>query len=162
MADLLIKMPLQYEPLRQNRWLMRFPSDLGIQEWWMSKASVPSININKVNIPFMNTETYVAGKYTWKELNCSFRAPIGPSASQALMEWIRLIAESATGRMGYAIGYKRNLELEMLDPTGVAVSKWIVVNAWPMKLDGGQLDYSQDNLVEYATDIVYDYAILAY
>lgn len=162
MADLLIKMPLQYEPLRQNRWLMRFPSDLGIQEWWMSKAAVPSIDINSVDIPFMNTKTTVAGKYSWKDIACSFRAPIGPSASQALMEWIRLVAESATGRMGYAIGYKRNLELEMLDPTGVAVSKWIIVNAWPKKLDGGNLDYGSDSLVEYATDIVYDYAILAY
>ena len=27
-------MPLNYEPLRKNRWLLRFPADLGIQEWW--------------------------------------------------------------------------------------------------------------------------------
>ena len=30
MSDLLLKMPLNYEPLRQNRWLLRFPSDLGL------------------------------------------------------------------------------------------------------------------------------------
>lgn len=34
MSDLLIKMPLEYEPLKKNRFLFRFPSDLGIQEWW--------------------------------------------------------------------------------------------------------------------------------
>ena len=32
MSDLLLKMPLNYEPLRKNRWLLRFPADLGIQE----------------------------------------------------------------------------------------------------------------------------------
>lgn len=162
MADLLIKMPLQYEPLRQNRFLLRFPSDLGIMEWWVSKTSLPSIDIKSTPIPFMNTETYVAGRYTWKAISTTFRAPIGPSASQALMEWVRLIAESVTGRMGYAIGYKRNIELEMLDPTGVAVSKWILVNAWPNGLKGSSLDYSQDELATFETEIVYDYAILAY
>ena len=59
-------------------------------------------------------------------INVTFRDPIGPSASQALMEWVRLTAESVTGRMGYAAGYKKDLDLEMLDPTGVAVEKWIL------------------------------------
>ena len=34
MSDLLIKAPVTYELLRKNRFLLRFPSDLGIQEWW--------------------------------------------------------------------------------------------------------------------------------
>jgi hypothetical protein len=42
------------------------------------------------------------------------------------MEWVRLHAESVTGRMGYAAGYKKDVDLEMLDPTGVAVEKWIL------------------------------------
>ena len=42
------------------------------------------------------------------------------------MEWVRLTLESVTGRMGYAAGYKKDLDLEMLDPTGVAVEKWIL------------------------------------
>jgi hypothetical protein len=29
-------------------------------------------------------------------------------------------------RMGYAAGYKKDVDLEMLDPTGVAVEKWIL------------------------------------
>ncbi len=44
--------------------------------------------------------------------------PQGPSASQAVMEWVRLHSESVTGRQGYAAGYKRDLELEMSDPEG--------------------------------------------
>ena len=42
---------------------------------------------------------------------------------QALMEWFRLHAESVSGRMGYASGYKKDIELEMLDPTGVVIEK---------------------------------------
>ena len=121
MSDLLLKMPLSYEPLRQNRFLLRFPADLGIQEWWVSKAKRPSITQKSVEIPFLNTSTYVVGRYTWDDINITLRDPIGPSASQAIMEWVRLQSESATGRQGYAAGYKRDVELEMLDPNGVCV-----------------------------------------
>ena len=47
MADLLMKMPIPYEPKRQNRFILRFPSSLGINEWFVESASGrPSIKIN--------------------------------------------------------------------------------------------------------------------
>lgn len=162
MSDLLLKMPLEYEPLRQNRWLMRFPSDLGIQEWWLSKASRPKITQNDVTIPFINTQTHVVGSYKWESIQVTFRDPIGPSASQAIMEWVRLHSESVTGRQGYACGYKRDVEIEMLDPTGVVVSKWILKNVMLTDVDFSTLDYSQDGLAEINATLVFDYAILAY
>ena len=109
MSDLLLKMPLQFEPLRKNRWVLRFPSDLGISEWMLKSANRPSINQGSTEIQFLNTSTYVVGRYTWDNISVTFRDPIAPSASQALMEWIRLCSESVTGRQGYAAGYKRDL-----------------------------------------------------
>ena len=162
MSDLLIKMPLDYEPQRQNRWLMRFPSDLGIQEWWLEKASRPKITQSDVEIPFLNSLTHVVGKYKWDSIQVPFRDPIGPSASQAIMEWVRLHSESVTGRQGYACGYKRDVEIEMLDPTGVVVSKWILKNVMLTEVNFGSLDYSQDGLATIDATLVYDYAILAY
>ena len=113
MADLLMKMPVPYEPKKKNRWLIRFPSDLGIQEWWLQSASRPSITQNEVEIPFLNTSTWVIGRFTWEPITVTFRDPIGPSASQAIMEWVRLHSESITGRQGYAAGYKKDVEVEM-------------------------------------------------
>jgi len=162
MSDLLLKMPLNYEPLRKNRWLFRFPADLGIQEWWLSSASRPSITQDETPIPFLNTSTYVVGRYTWDDINITLRDPIGPSAAQAIMEWVRLHSESATGRQGYAAGYKRDVELEMLDPNGVCVQKWILKNAFISKSNFGNLDYQQDELANIDITLVYDYAILCY
>lgn len=162
MSDLLLKMPLQYEPLRKNRWLLRFPADLGIQEWWCQSAKRPSIKQEAKAIPFLNTETYVVGRYKWDPITVTLRDPIGPSASQAVMEWVRLHSESVTGRQGYAAGYKRDVELEMLDPTGVAVSKWILKNTLATSADFGDLDYNQDDLATIQLQLRYDYAILAY
>ena len=57
MADLLTKMPLTYEPLRKNRWLFRFPADLGIQEWTLESAKRPAITQGATEIQFLNTST---------------------------------------------------------------------------------------------------------
>jgi hypothetical protein len=78
------------------------------------------------------------------------------------MEWVRLHSESVTGRQGYAAGYKRDVELEMLDPTGVVVSKWILKNTMVTQADFGELDYSQDDLATINMTLRFDYAILAY
>ena len=162
MADLLMKMPVPYEPKRKNRFIIRFPSSLGINEWYVTSAARPSAKINATEIPFLNTSTYVAGRFVWNELKVTFKDPIGPSASQALMEWFRLHAESVTGRMGYSIGYKKDVELEMLDPTGVVVEKWILQGTFLTDLNFGDLDYSRDDLATIDASLRMDRCIQVY
>jgi hypothetical protein len=162
MADLLMKMPIPYEPKRSNRFIMRFPSSLGINEWFVESTTRPKITINKVDIPFLNTKTYVAGMFEWGEISVTFRDPIGPSAAQALMEWVRLHAESVTGRMGYAAGYKKNVDLEMLDPTGVVVEKWILEGCFLTDVDFQALSYSDDKLQTIQATLRPDRCILVY
>jgi hypothetical protein len=91
-----------------------------------------------------------------------FRDPIGPSAAQALMVWVRLHAESVTGRMGYAAGYKRNITLQMLDPTGVVVEKWILYNTFLTGADFQALNYGQDTLATISCKLRPDYCVLVY
>jgi len=162
MANLLMKMPVPYEPKKQNRFIIRFPSSLGINEWFVISSSRPKIAIGEVEIPFLNTSTWVAGRFTWDAIDVTFKDPIGPSASQALMEWVRLHAESVTGRMGYAAGYKKDIELEMLDPTGVVVEKWILQGTFMTNVDFGSLEYSDDEIADITATLRMDRCILVY
>jgi len=162
MADLLMKMPVPFEPKRVNRFIVRFPSSMGINEWYVTSSKRPSAKINATEIPFLNTSTYVAGRFVWDELPVVFKDPIGPSASQALMEWFRLHAESVTGRMGYAAGYKKDIEIEMLDPTGVVVEKWILQGTFLTSFDGGDLDYSRDDIASINVTLRMDRCIQVY
>lgn len=146
MADLLMKMPVPFEPKRKNRFIVRFDSSLGINEWFVTSAKRPTGKIKSVEIPWLNTKTYVAGIFEWEEIQISFKDPIGPSASQALMEWFRLHAETVSGRMGYAAGYMKDVEIEMLDPVGVVVEKWLLQQCFITSLSGGDLNYSSDDL----------------
>ena len=162
MADLLMRMPFQYEPKKKNRFILTFDSSLGINSWYVEKASRPSITIDHKEIKFLNTETYVAGSFTWGEISVTLRDPIGPSASQAVMEWVRLHAESVTGRMGYAAGYKKDVNLVMLDPTGVAVEKWILQNCSLKDAKFGDVDYGNSDLATVEMTLRPDRCILVY
>ena len=162
MADLLMKMPIPYEPKRQNLFILRFPSSLGINEWFVESTARPHITINATEIPFLNTSVWVAGRFNWQTINVTFRDPIGPSAAQALMEWVRLHAESVTGRMGYAAGYKKDVDLEMLDPTGVVVEKWIMYGTFLTDVNFNTLAYNQDGVATIAATLRMDRCVLVY
>lgn len=162
MEDLLLKAPIEFELLRKNRFLVRFPSDLGIVEWWVQSASRPHIQMGSTEVPFLNTSTWVVGRYIWQAMTVTLRDPIGPSASQAVMEWVRLHSESVTGRQGYAAAYKKDLHIEMLDPTGVAVSLWILKNCMLTDVSFGDLSHQDDGLAEITLTIQPDYCILAF
>ena len=126
MADVLMGVPFEYEPKRQNRFFAEFPDDVGVEVWKVRTFKRPAMNINVVEVPYINQKNYVSGIYNWEAMDITFIDPIGPSTSNQLMEWVRLHAESLTGRMGYAAGYKKNILLKSLDPTGVEVEKWFL------------------------------------
>ncbi len=161
-GDLIPNTPIQHEPLQKHRWILRFPSKIGIQEWQLAGAARPKENVTVVEIDFINQTQYVPGKYKFEPMQVKLIDYIGPSTMQAAVEWIRLCAEETTGRMGYAAGYMNDLELEMLDPTGVAIQKWIIQDSWISSIDGGSLDYSEGGLAEIDLTIQYARAIMLF
>jgi hypothetical protein len=78
------------------------------------------------------------------------------------MEWVRLHAESVTGRMGYAAGYKKDVNLEMLDPTGVAVEKWILQNCSIKEAKFNEVGYDNSDIMTVDMTLRPDRCILVY
>jgi hypothetical protein len=64
--------------------------------------------------------------------------------------------------MGYAAGYKRDIFLSLLDPTGVVIEKWVLKNTFLTKVDFQGLSYSEDGLVTIQASLRPDYCILLY
>lgn len=143
MADLLRGIPFDYEPKKKNRFFVEFADELGIEVWKVQTMARPKMNINPVEIHWINEVNYVAGKYKWEPVEVTFIDTIGPSTSTKLMEWVRLHAESLTGRMGYAAGYKKTVTIKALDPTGVEVEKWVLQQCMITNIDFG--DNAQDD-----------------
>ena len=152
-GEMIRKIPFQYEPKRVNRFYATFDDTVGLEVWQVQKFKRPSMKINSVPIQYMNEQNYVAGRYTWDTMSVTFLDPIGPSTSQILMEWVRLHAESITGRMGYAAGYKKNIILTSLDPTGVEVEKWTLEQCQIVSIDFGENDYGNDELTNISLEL---------
>jgi len=161
MADMFRPVPVEQEPKRKNRFTLEFPTELGIDSYLVQTSGKPKIEINNVEIQYMNTSTFVAGRYKWGTLDIEFIDVIGPSTTQKVMEWVRLHAESATGRMGYAIGYKKNLVLKALDPVGIEVEKWTMVGCFITNAEFDDYDYGADDLSKVKITIQPDRCLLA-
>lgn len=161
MADMYRPVPIDQEPKRNNRFTLEFPTELGIESFLVKTSGKPSLTINETELPYMNTSTWVAGRSVWQPIEITFIDVIGPSTTQKIMEWINLHFETATGRMGYAIGYKKNLSLKALDPTGIEVEKWSLIGCMVTNVGFGNYDYSSDDIAEVSITIRMDKCLLA-
>lgn len=124
MSDLIIGVPMDYVPKTKNRFFLEFPDEIGIEIWKVQKFDRPKIDIENVEIPWFHETQYFSNKYKWQPLTITLLDVMAPSTGQQVMEWVRLHAESLTGRMGYPQGYKKNLILKATDPNGVSIEKW--------------------------------------
>ena len=107
-----------YEPKKKHRWIIAIN---GIDAFTAKSATRPQVVFDETVIDYINQKRYLSGKGTWQALNLTLYDPIVPSASQKVMEWIRLNWENVTGRMGYAQFYKKTINLKLLDPVGAVV-----------------------------------------
>ena len=88
--------------------------------------------------------------------------PIVPSAASAVIEWVRLHHESATGRDGYQDFYKKNITFQVLGPVGDIVEEWTLKGAWIQTANFGDLDFNSSDPNEIILTLRYDYAILQF
>lgn len=152
--------PVEQEPKLKNRYILEFPTELDIESYLVQTSARPKLETENTEIPFMNTSTWVAGRSVWQTMDIEFIDVIGPSTSQKVMEWVRLHFEPSTGRMGYAVGYKKNLVLKQLDPPGVGIEKWTLVGCQITNTDFTDNDYSSSDFQKVSITIQPDRCIL--
>jgi hypothetical protein len=148
-----------FEPKRKFRWILAID---GIDAFTAKTASRPQMVFDETTIDYINQKRFLAGKMTPQPLNIALYDPIIPSASQKVMEWVRLCYESVTGRAGYAQFYKKTINLKLLDPVGAIVEDWEIQGAWVQDANFGDLDYSVSDPTEIAMVLRFDNAVLLY
>ncbi|MEY4332201.1 MAG: Rhodothermus phage [Bacteroidota bacterium] len=148
-----------FEPKMKNRFILEWD---GVPGYMVKAANRPSIQFEKVTLDHINIKRQLKGKGEWQDIQLTLYDPIVPSASQAVMEWIRLSHESITGRDGYADFYKKDLDLYMLGPVGDKVEQWKIKGAYINQAQFGELDFSSNDPAQITLTLTYDYAILEY
>jgi hypothetical protein len=160
MANLVTEQELfftAFEPKMTNRFILYMD---GIPSYLVKGITRPNMQQQAKPIDHINVQRYVKGKSIWGTMNMTLYDPIVPSGAQAVMEWVRLHHESVTGRDGYLEFYKKDLTLNVLGPVGDKVEEWIIKGAQITQVTFGEMNWSQDNPVEFQITIQPDYAVL--
>lgn len=158
--DVTSMLPNNFEPKRQNRWVLMIE---GIDAFILKKAARPSISQESIDMPFINSRRYIAGRSEFADMQIELHDPIAPSGSQQVMEWFRTCYESVSGRAGYADFYKRDIQLKMLDPVGTVIEYWDIKGAFPTSVDFGAVDYENNGDPSGITvTLRYDNAVLQF
>ena len=148
-----------YEPKLKNRFIMDID---GIPAYTIKTAQRPQITFEEVTLEHMNITRYVKGKGRWQQLQITLYDPIVPSAASAVIDWIRLHHESATGRDGYSDFYKKNINFQVLGPVGDIIEKWTLNGAFIADASFGDMDVASSDPIEITLTLRYDYAILEF
>jgi hypothetical protein len=148
-----------FEPKTQNRFIMYIE---GIPAFTIKAMARPTIQFDEVVLEHINVKRYVKGKGAWQPLEITLYDPIVPSASQAVMEWVREHHESVTGRQGYSDFYKKDITFNLLGPVGDIVEEWTLKGTFIQSANFGTMDYGTSDPVEIALTLQYDYAILQF
>jgi len=162
MAELLEPQDIMFtpfEPKLKNRFIMQID---GINAYLIKTANRPQVDSDEVILEHMNVTRYVKGKTRWQPLEITLYDPIVPSASQQVIEWVRLHHESVTGRDGYSDFYKKNITFNVLDPVGATVEEWELKGAWIQSANFGTLDFNTHEPIELTLTLRYDYAVLQF
>lgn len=146
-----------WEPKRQHQFILEVN---GIPSYLVKAASKPSLTNGEVTLDMINVKRYVKGKSEWSTITMTLYDAIVPSGAQAVMEWVRLHHESATGRDGYSSFYKKEIRLHQLSPLGEVIEEWILHGAFLTESNFGTLDWTSDAVQEIELTVRYDWAFL--
>jgi len=148
-----------WEPKRQHQFILEIND---IPSYLVKASGKPTITNTAVELDMINVKRYVAGKHAWDTITMTLYDAIVPSGAQAVMEWVRLHHESATGRDGYSSFYKKEIRLLQLSPLGEIIEEWLLKGAFITSAGFGTFDWSSDAVQEIELTIQFDWAFLSF
>ena len=152
-------LPNKFEPKRKFRWVFAIE---GVDAFLMKTAARPSFTTTGVELSYINSTRFIAGKTKFDTLAVTLHDPIAPSGAQQVMEWVRTHFESVSGRAGYADFYKRDCQLKLLDPVGTVVELWDIKGCFLEQAGFGDLDYGSEDPADISLTIRFDNCVLQY
>ena len=145
------------EPKHANRFILEIAD---IPAYIIKAAARPSLSNGEIVLDHINVDRKVKGKTRWNDISITLYDPIVPSGAQAVMEWVRLHHESATGRNGYSSQYKKDLTFKTLSGPGEIIEQWEIYGAYILDANFGTMDWGTDEAVQIELTLKYDWALL--
>lgn len=119
--------PLMYEPKRNNRFIVEFPEEFGIQPFVIQSVTKPKLIIDK-----------------WQEITITMIDIIGPSTTTGVLNMVTHCQSKSK-----SFFKKTNLftfYITSLDPTGVEIETWSIDVKKLLSVDFGKIHYGDDGI----------------
>jgi hypothetical protein len=160
------------EPLRQNRWFLRFSNEkhkqlvISLKECKKPKHSTSVTEHRLINHTFK-----YPGTVKWDPINIKLVSSRGNDKSEDVsVLFYNFLSSSgyysptdslSTGvNKGNSIIEKNSLDIVQINSFGDVIEEWHLHNAYVSDTDYGSLSYSSDDFVEISATIQYDWAEL--
>ena len=122
---------LRVEPIMTNRFLVTFPEEVGIAPYIVSTITLPTY-INEV-VNFSDRNMAFRGRSYWSDIVITFNQLIDNTAQQLF----NMISSELRGF---------SFIVDMLDPTGVSVSRWEIHDAIVTEYSFGKLSMNTNEV----------------
>lgn len=148
-------------PTRKFRF--RILSDDG-SWYWAKSVNKPSFEIQQQEYTLINHKFKYPGVLTWNDVNIVMVDPGGLTSK--IDQFLASHGYSKPSKNKTAIsknGYNGSggqLQIQQLSSEGKIIEDWSLFNSFIKTVNYGELDYSDDNLVQIEMTISYDYATL--
>lgn len=117
---------------------------------FVKSGSRPSINIDEIEINFLNGITWIPGKGKWQTMEIVYYDVAGPNlvggGTSGLLGWIASVynfTDPVCLTMGSQLqDYEGTARLTLYDGCGTPVEAWLLQHCWPQAVNWGTLDMS--------------------
>lgn len=159
------------EPKRGFRWLLYVS---GMPQFIVTKVKKPSFRIGTTPHDFLNYQFKYPGKVTWEDINFTVVDPVQPDSAASLYnilsaagyvlppDYQEALAKTISKKaMVESLGTQ--IKIVQLDADGNGANpleEWTINNPQLVNVNFGQLDYSQEGLINIDVTLTYDWASL--
>tara|TARA_B100000674_G_C37973842_1_gene978335 strand:- start:4284 stop:4865 length:582 start_codon:yes stop_codon:yes gene_type:complete len=163
------------EPKRQFRWLLYIS---GMPQFIVKNVKKPSFQVATTNHDFINYKFYYPGRVTWQPITVTIVDPVQPDSTASLVKILEsagyVLPDEYTSQANEPRTISKQAFVDALGGqiqlvqfganTGAqqenVLEKWSINNPFITSVDFGNLDYSQDELVNISITFQYDWANL--
>ena len=128
---------------------------------YVTATTLPDREISNISVPFMGLAFNIPGtaKYPGSAgWNITFRVGQDLQVRNKLEAWSRSIFDDATSTGTYGAGSLGNVNLALMDKTGLPIASYNLIGAYLQKLGTWTLDTTKDGeIVTSAATIAYQY-----
>jgi len=158
-------------PKQKHRWLFFFTdvSAQGIGILPPAKAARPSVSFKEIEVQHINETIFYPGKPEWKTITLSLYDICSPNTTAGqhpIMNWLKRLFDPESAEYKFAVNddinqcFKQDATVELYDPCGRCMEKWLLDNCWPQSCEFQELDMSSGDVLLADVTLRYDRAYI--